>query len=558
MLQTSKSWQARSHLGFSLKVLILEIDVSELKRAHSFSKNSPQLLCLCGKLEKSTEINLNAGPETFWTGNTNSNTFLHHNNTFSTEGLNWEVMIKDDNNIRFRVQSQNVVIGEAYITPDNIVEAKPDPNGVKRISASLFNSPDESQVTGRVKIAYVLEAVKDVPKNSTIAKPIFEEEIPLNFPLLATVSKIVSYDLQEIHSIGRIVPYARITCDDFDESTNKKWIVRDDTASWHDINWEIRIINTSVFTVYIMSGSDPIGHTKISGMDIINWPQKDGDIELQRIIYDESNMPSGRVQVFMNIKAVGRPKFVIDPNKKIQVTGTSNKPERVKALNANTTFKITLQQLSISNVEDAGTLLDKQDPAIILIICNASFQTKRVQEGGTKCTFPEIFDNISATYGDDILVQVHNMDANGVSKKLLGTGQIKISEAIARQHELASDSILILLNNSAGKSRGKVTMKAIFERVDDEEDNNSEDSNITEGEIYNVNPLKNAAMLNKRDEEELTLPAFVDISSITVVDLKSVHVITSNKNVAHMAYGEHAFFTDVVNGKNVGKGKYCL
>jgi hypothetical protein len=71
VLQTSKSWQARSHLGFSIKVLILEIDVSELKRAHTFSKNSPQVLCLCGKLEKYTEINLNAGPETYWTGSTN-------------------------------------------------------------------------------------------------------------------------------------------------------------------------------------------------------------------------------------------------------------------------------------------------------------------------------------------------------------------------------------------------------------------------------------------------------------------------------------------------------
>jgi hypothetical protein len=465
-------------------------------------------------------------------------------------------MIKDDNNIRFRVQSQNVVIGEAYITPDNIVATKPDPNGVKRVSAPFFNGSDENEVTGKVKISYVLEAVKDVPKNSTIAKPIFEEEIPLNFPLLATVSKIVSYDLQEIHTIGRVVPYARITCDDFDESTNKKWLVRDDTATWHDINWEIRIINTSVFTVYIMSGSDPIGQTKLTGMDIINWPQKDGEIELQRIIYDENNMPAGRVQVFMDIRAVSRPKFVFDPNKKIQVTGTTNQPERVKALTTNTAFKITLQQLSISNVEDAGTLLDKQDPAIIMKISNATFQTNRIQEGGTKCTFPEIFENITATYGDDIVIEVHNMDANGVSKKLLGTGQIKISDAIARQHELASDSVMILLNNSAGKSRGKVAMKATFEKIDDDDDDeNSEASNITEGEVYNVNPLKNEAIHNKRDEEELSLPAFVDISSITVVDLKSVHVITSNKNVAHMAYGEQMFCTNVVNGINVGKGK---
>jgi len=154
-----------------------------------------------------------------------------------------------------------------------------------------------------------------VSKNPTVARPLFEEEIPLNFPLLATVSKIVSYDLQEIHtiginhhhyhhnyhhhyyhyyvSLGKVVPYARITCDDYDESTSKKWIVRDDTATWKDLNWEIRIINTSVFTIIIMSGSDPIGVTSVTGLDIINWPQKDSNIEMQRIIYNEDSRPTG-------------------------------------------------------------------------------------------------------------------------------------------------------------------------------------------------------------------------------------------------------------------------
>ena len=128
VLQASNSWQARKHLGFSLKVLILEIDVSELKKVHYFSHNSPQVLCLCGKMEKYTDINLNAGSESFWTG------------------LNWEAIIKDDNNIRLRVQSQNIVIGEAYVTPDSIVAAKPDPNGVKRISAPLLTNGDGSEV----------------------------------------------------------------------------------------------------------------------------------------------------------------------------------------------------------------------------------------------------------------------------------------------------------------------------------------------------------------------------------------------------------------------------
>ena len=119
---------------------------------------------------------------------------------------------------------------------------------------------------------------------------------------------------------------------------------------------------------------------------------------------------------------------------------------------------------------------------------------------------------------------------------------------------------MILLNNSAGKPRGKVTMKAIFEQIDEGDDDGvqSEDSNLTEGEIYNVNPLKNEAIQNKIQEEELTLPAFLDISSITVVDLKSVHVLSSNKNVAYMTYAEETHQTDLIEGKNVGKGSTII
>lgn len=49
---------------------------------------------------------------------------------------------------------------------------------------------------------------------------------------------------------------------------------------------------------------------------------------------------------------------------------------------------------------------------------------------------------------------------------------------------------MIVLNNADGKPRGKIVMTGIFERLDDDDDDKSEVSNITEGEVYNVNPLK--------------------------------------------------------------------
>lgn len=54
----------------------------------------------------------------------------------------------------------------------------------------------------------------------------------------------------------------------------------------------------------------------------------------------------------------------------------------------------------------------------------------------------------------------------------------------------------------------------------------------------------------------MTLPAFIDISSITVIDIKSVHVVSSNKNVAYLTYvgdSEQTFSTEnYFNTNNVG------
>ena len=128
-------------------------------------------------------------------------------------------------------------------------------------------------------------------------------------------------------------------------------------------------------------------------------------------------------------------------------------------------IKLNLDQLSIKNVEDAGTLFDKQDPGLLIRVGKVHLKTDRVQEGGTSAIFNETFDGIIAKYSDIIDVEVHNMDSNGKSKKRIGRGKVQISQLL--QVPGISKCISIHLTNSKHKAQGIVRMRAKFEVLPD-------------------------------------------------------------------------------------------
>ena len=129
-------------------------------------------------------------------------------------------------------------------------------------------------------------------------------------------------------------------------------------------------------------------------------------------------------------------------------------------------IKLSLSSLAIDNVENTGNVLDKQDPSIHIKINKLRLKTGRVKEGGIKCTFKEVYNNIKANYEDDIDIEVHNVDENDKSKRLIGKGTIKISEAISKFGE--SMGFRVPLTTETGKLQGEVTMEGLVELVLDD------------------------------------------------------------------------------------------
>jgi hypothetical protein len=105
-------------------------------------------------------------------------------------------------------------------------------------------------------------------------------------------------------------------------------------------------------------------------------------------------------------------------------------------------------------------MFDKQDPGLVIKISDEyTFTTERVQDGGTSCSFPENYSDLDISYEDiknglEIEVEVHNMDKNNKSKKLLGIGKVKIIDVIPRNNERVSFTIPL--------DKGTITMSGII------------------------------------------------------------------------------------------------
>lgn len=100
-------------------------------------------------------------------------------------------------------------------------------------------------------------------------------------------------------------------------------------------------------------------------------------------------------------------------------------------------LNICVDSISAANLVNTGSLLDKQDPGLIIKIGKLyTFQTDRVQDGGTDVErFPESFKDIILKYEDlehglEMIVEAHNMDKNNSSKKLLGIGKVKLTDIL--------------------------------------------------------------------------------------------------------------------------------
>jgi hypothetical protein len=91
---------------------------------------------------------------------------------------------------------------------------------------------------------------------------------------------------------------------------------------------------------------------------------------------------------------------------KIPLTTTSNKQQGEVNMEGilwvvpieNPRIKLSLDEISAIDLHDTGNFLDTQDPLLYLKVGKFNFKTDRVKDGGTKCSFKEIYNDLDLYY----------------------------------------------------------------------------------------------------------------------------------------------------------------
>jgi hypothetical protein len=125
---------------------------------------------------------------------------------------------------------------------------------------------------------------------------------------------------------------------------------------------------------------------------------------------------------------------------------------------------LSIQQISVCDLYDTGTVFDKQDPGVSLRIGNHLLRTKRIKEAGTNAIFPESFTDIQLMVdkineGLEISVEVGNIDAKGNLKHNLGNAKVKLLD-IFHENDKWIDITMNLLRDNTMK--GEIHMKGFL------------------------------------------------------------------------------------------------
>jgi len=122
---------------------------------------------------------------------------------------------------------------------------------------------------------------------------------------------------------------------------------------------------------------------------------------------------------------------------------------------------LSLREIRIIDIFDAGNIFDKQDPGATIYVSNQLLKTERLKEAGTTGQFPEEFNNIQLvakeiSNGLKIIVEIDNIDAFGQIKNKLGKGQVTIRDHFSVK-EVEVEFTIQLIHN--GEEKGQVIMK---------------------------------------------------------------------------------------------------
>ena len=563
----------RQSLGFTLKVTVMEVDVSELKSVHMFKLNSPYIKAACGKWMDCTDPAIRGGLGAFWTD------------------LGWEVSMKDDTNLRVSVYSTgDILIGTSFFSPDMLIEGKTDPIGVKRLIGQIF-AKSNNEATGKIKIAYIVEAVRDstvglyvAPSNRSTSTAVVanavkipeedgDETDELDFPMTAHVSKIIASDLIKGNLFGSIKPYVKVMSGNFVDTTRKVKKLVDDIATFTDVDWVVPIPDyKALISIQVISGSSVIGVVNFTGMELFDMPRVNGITEITKLITlderilqqqlrlekrierQQKKEQGGLIKVISNFLGKKIDLAIDDEEVKVDEVAADESKRKSVVSTAPCTGKLKLfvklrckKKISIGHVDPKkpprllpGDPLPVKtvDPAASMIASKTTLPPINTVSPTIKTTSPPVkLDSPPTKIAPPPVVESHDdsITSNDGDPTINNHGDPTIT-AIDHMKNYNMDSGVLesMQSKAGGASTGGFGIQANASSLFDP-------SSVIDSSIE---PLSSHSY-----------PIKVQLSSLTALDLRSVHRLMPNNPIIHFSLSPGAW--SAVTDTQFAAGNFC-
>lgn len=277
------------------RVSIQDVDLWDLKHAHTYAQNSPMVVVKCGDWTGSTTTQENAGTSASWGDVTL--TFVMRRMTFA----------------KFTVVSQDTVIGSTVVSTREVLEAQRDKTAICEIIRELDSDLGSA---GKLRIRFRFdtrgeESINGIPESSSDAingpptnvSSVVEQSIVLHtlsqteLPIKVRLVGISLYNLPALHAVGQNSPICYLSCGEWKSKTT---IAKraGAMAEWKEQAFIFTLVdNSSVLTITVRSGSVIAGAFTITPKDVVAIPRdREGCTYIKSILYKDGFI-QGQVQV---------------------------------------------------------------------------------------------------------------------------------------------------------------------------------------------------------------------------------------------------------------------
>jgi hypothetical protein len=290
----------------SVKIVITEILLTDLKSKHYFKKNSPCVTILSDVQSKqgggksnnshSTIIRENAGSEAIWTG------------------LEMNLLIESSSYIRISVSSHSQLLGQCQFSFQKLFDSSADEIGGRELLGNLVLQSSKGgllgsvydEEAGKIKIKYYL-TTKPVPHVDFSTIPT-RSPSSMEYPILTIIYNILVLNLKSVHRFSKNSPYiklARMSSKQNDVLLTTPLNHAGSYGKWSNLFWEV-ILDNPEMVVYcqVISESIVIGSVRIDATQLIACaPNKLGLSEINCQLLGMDNISHvGELRIFFALE----------------------------------------------------------------------------------------------------------------------------------------------------------------------------------------------------------------------------------------------------------------